>query len=133
MSIACCPVLPTLSTRSFKPLRRLQTKSLRANRPDAKRTSSKQLMQNNSSIDPRARIGHVRLKVANLEGASDHGVSEALYLRDPDQNGVELYRDCPPEQWPRTTAGQLAMFTRPLDLRRLLAETKAQGGTSQAV
>lgn len=90
-------------------------------------------MQNNSSIDPRARIGHVRLKVANLEGASDHGVSEALYLRDPDQNGVELYRDCPPEQWPRTTAGQLAMFTRPLDLRRLLAETKAQGGTSQAV
>lgn len=57
-----------------------------------------------------------------LDGASDHGVSEALYLRDPDENGVELYRDRPPEQWPRTAAGELAMFTRPLDLRGLLAE-----------
>ena len=51
-----------------------------------------------------------------LEGASDHGVSEALYLRDPDGNGVELYWDRPPEQWPRTADGQLAMVTRPLDL-----------------
>src|SRR5262252_1908796 len=48
-----------------------------------------------------------------LEGASDHGVSEALYLRDPDDNGVELYWDRPKEQWPRTTEGGLAMFTRP--------------------
>jgi catechol 2,3-dioxygenase len=51
-----------------------------------------------------------------LEGASDHGVSEALYLRDPDDNGVELYRDRPMEAWPRTPVGELAMFTRPLDL-----------------
>lgn len=56
-----------------------------------------------------------------LGGASDHGVSEALYLRDPDENGVELYRDRPPEQWPRTPAGELAMHTRPLDLKDLLS------------
>jgi len=55
-----------------------------------------------------------------LDGASDHGVSEALYLRDPDQNGVELYWDRPKENWPRTPAGDLAMFTRPLDLTALL-------------
>src|SRR5438067_8897604 len=61
-----------------------------------------------------------------LEGASDHGVSEALYLRDPDENGVELYWDRPPEQWPRTENGQLAMFTRPLDLGSLLAEAKSR-------
>lgn len=61
-----------------------------------------------------------------LDGASDHGVSEALYLRDPDDNGVELYWDRPPEQWPRTPAGELAMFTRPLDLHHLLAECKAE-------
>jgi catechol 2,3-dioxygenase len=64
-----------------------------------------------------------------LEGASDHGVSEALYLRDPDQNGVELYWDRPPGQWPRTAGGQLAMFTRPLNLNGLLAEAKPQSGT----
>jgi catechol 2,3-dioxygenase len=65
-----------------------------------------------------------------LEGASDHGVSEALYLRDPDQNGVELYWDRPPEQWPRTAGGQLAMFTRPLlNLEGLLAEGKPHSGT----
>lgn len=57
-----------------------------------------------------------------LEGASDHGVSEALYLRDPDDNGVELYRDRPREQWPRSPDGGVAMFTRPLDLDALLAE-----------
>ncbi len=57
-----------------------------------------------------------------LEGAADHGVSEALYLRDPDQNGVELYRDRPPSEWPRTPDGELAMFTRPLDLDALLRE-----------
>lgn len=55
-----------------------------------------------------------------LDGASDHGVSEALYLRDPDQNGVELYRDRPPEQWPRDANGALAMFTRRLDLDDLM-------------
>ncbi len=57
-----------------------------------------------------------------LDGASDHGVSEALYLRDPDQNGVELYWDKPQEQWPRTPDGQLAMHTRRLDLDSLLQE-----------
>ncbi|UFN47938.1 VOC family protein [Roseomonas sp. OT10] len=57
-----------------------------------------------------------------LEGASDHGVSEAIYLRDPDGNGVELYRDRAREEWPRDEAGGLAMVTRPLDLRALLAE-----------
>ncbi len=57
-----------------------------------------------------------------LEGAADHGVSEALYLRDPDGNGVELYRDRPPGEWPRTPEGRLQMFTRPLDLDALLAE-----------
>jgi catechol 2,3-dioxygenase len=65
-----------------------------------------------------------RLIAANipLEGASDHGVSEALYLRDPDDNGVELYWDRPREQWPRSAGGELAMFTAPLDLIGLLKE-----------
>src|SRR5215210_6647645 len=57
-----------------------------------------------------------------LDEASDHGVSEALYLRDPDQNGVELAWDKPQELWPRTPDGQLAMFTRRLDLDSLLQE-----------
>ena len=57
-----------------------------------------------------------------LDGASDHGVSEALYLRDPDENGVELYWDRPQEQWPRTPDGTLAMFTRRLDLDDLLRQ-----------
>jgi catechol 2,3-dioxygenase len=57
-----------------------------------------------------------------LDGASDHGVSEALYLRDPDNNGVELYRDRPKDKWPRTPNGGLAMFTRALDLDSLLKE-----------
>jgi catechol 2,3-dioxygenase len=64
-----------------------------------------------------------------LDGASDHGVSEALYLRDPDDNGVELYWDRPQEQWPRTANGELAMFTHRLDLADLLrqAETATAG------
>ena len=56
-----------------------------------------------------------------LTGASDHGVSEALYLNDPDQNGVELYWDRPREAWPRGDDGSIAMFTAPLDLDALLA------------
>ena len=60
-----------------------------------------------------------------LEGASDHGVSEALYLRDPDNNGVELYWDRPQDLWPRSDSGQLAMYTRHLDLKNLLAELQA--------
>jgi catechol 2,3-dioxygenase len=57
-----------------------------------------------------------------LDGASDHGVSEALYLRDPDDNGVELYWDRPKEQWPRQPDGSLAMFTRRLDIDDLLRQ-----------
>ena len=57
-----------------------------------------------------------------LEGASDHGVSEALYLRDPDGNGVEIYWDRPQDQWPRDRQGAIEMFTRPLDLNGLLRE-----------
>jgi catechol 2,3-dioxygenase len=57
-----------------------------------------------------------------LDGASDHGVSEALYLRDPDGNGVELYWDRPKDQWPRNPDGGLAMFSHPLDLEALLRE-----------
>jgi len=57
-----------------------------------------------------------------LDGASDHGVSEALYLRDPDQNGVELYRDRPQDEWPRNADGSLAMFTRRLDLDDLMRQ-----------
>jgi catechol 2,3-dioxygenase len=58
----------------------------------------------------------------SLDGASDHGVSEALYLRDPDENGVELYRDRPRDQWPKEADGSLKMFTRRLDLQDLLKE-----------
>ena len=57
----------------------------------------------------------------NIDGASDHGVSEAIYLRDPDNNGIELYHDRPKEEWPRLN-GELHMTTRPLDLDGLLAE-----------
>ncbi|WP_412061579.1 VOC family protein [Rubrivirga sp. IMCC45206] len=57
-----------------------------------------------------------------LDGAADHGVSEALYLRDPDGNGVELYRDRPEAEWPRQPDGSLAMTTRALDLDALLAD-----------
>jgi len=58
----------------------------------------------------------------HVDGASDHGVSEAIYLRDPDGNGLELYWDRPREQWPRTPKGELAMITEPLDLNQLLRE-----------
>ena len=57
-----------------------------------------------------------------LSGATDHGVSEAIYLRDPDDNGIELYRDRPPEEWPRAEDGSMAMVSEPLDLEALLAE-----------
>jgi catechol 2,3-dioxygenase len=64
-----------------------------------------------------------------LEGASDHGVSEALYLRDPDGNGVELYRDRPREEWPRASDGSLAMGSEPLDVPALLKEAAAEIST----
>jgi catechol 2,3-dioxygenase len=62
----------------------------------------------------------------SLKGASDHGVSEALYLRDPDGNGVELYWDRPADVWPHNPDGTLAMVTEPLDLNDLLRETNAK-------
>jgi catechol 2,3-dioxygenase len=61
-----------------------------------------------------------------LEGAADHGVSEALYLRDPDNNGVELYWDRPQTEWPREADGSIAMYTRRLDLSLLLAESRSE-------
>jgi catechol 2,3-dioxygenase len=66
-------------------------------------------------------IAYKRLLDANhpLDGAADHGVSEALYLNDPDQNGVELYWDRPKEQWPKHEDGSLEMYTHPLDLEAL--------------
>jgi catechol 2,3-dioxygenase len=68
-----------------------------------------------------------RLKEAGvpLDGASDHGMSEALYLHDPDQNGLELYWDRPQAEWPRTVDGPLAIVTRPLDLKSLLSARKS--------
>jgi len=62
-----------------------------------------------------------------LEGAADHGVSEALYLSDPDGNGVELYWDRPRSDWPRDADGSLSMYTRRLDLGALLATLKSEG------
>jgi len=60
-----------------------------------------------------------------VSGATDHGVSEAIYLRDPDGNGIELYRDRPLEEWPRTDDGEVTMYNAPLDLEALLAEASA--------
>jgi catechol 2,3-dioxygenase len=57
-----------------------------------------------------------------LDGASDHGVSEAIYLHDPDNNGIEMYRDRPRDEWPRASDGSVGMSTMPLDLEGLLAE-----------
>ena len=78
----------------------------------------------------RARLGDAlrRLLAAKipLEGASDHGVSEALYLRDPDQNGLELYRDRRKEEWPHNPDGSIAMDTRPLDLDALLRDARPE-------
>jgi hypothetical protein len=72
-----------------------------------------------------------RLLRANipLEGAADHGVSEALYLRDPDDNGVELYWDRPQDQWPRAADGSVRMYTHPLDLQSLLAAAAPESVT----
>ena len=62
-----------------------------------------------------------------LDGAADHGVSEALYLRDPDENGVELYWDRPKDEWPRDTEGHIRMYTQRLDLHGLMAEAPNVG------
>jgi catechol 2,3-dioxygenase len=80
----------------------------------------------------RAALADALRRVVNagiqLDGAADHGVSEALYLRDPDDNGVELYRDRPEAEWPRTPDGQLAMYSRHLDLRALLRDAPPDPG-----
>ena len=77
----------------------------------------------------RALLGNALKRLFNagirLDGAADHGVSEALYLRDPDQNGLELYWDRPMVEWPRDEAGELTMFTAPLDLDAVLNAAKA--------
>ena len=77
----------------------------------------------------RASLGDVikRVKAAGipLDGAADHGVSEAVYLRDPDGNGVELYRDRAPEDWPRDAEGNLKMVNAPLDVEAIIAEGSA--------
>lgn len=68
-------------------------------------------------------VRRVMSAAITLDGAADHGVSEAIYLRDPDGNGIELYRDRPRDEWPRDTSGNLQMITARLDLQGLLAET----------
>ena len=77
----------------------------------------------------RKSLGRVIARVLDaghaLDGAADHGVSEAVYLRDPDGNGVELYRDRAPEDWPRDDAGNLAMVNAPLDVAAIVAEGRA--------
>jgi catechol 2,3-dioxygenase len=63
----------------------------------------------------------------HIDGASDHGVSEAIYLRDPDQNGIEIYCDRPRQEWPRDRNGNLSMFTQPLDVETLMKELADNG------
>jgi len=79
----------------------------------------------------RASLGAALARVVSagipLEGAADHGVSEAVYLRDPDGNGVELYRDRAPEDWPRDVEGRLAMVNARLNLDALLADGESGG------
>lgn len=70
-------------------------------------------------------IANVAKKGVKLTGAADHGVSEAVYLDDPDGNGIELYRDRAPEDWPRDADGELEMFNAPLDVPALIAEGRA--------
>jgi len=70
-------------------------------------------------------IARVHAAGYQLTGASDHGVSEAVYLDDPDGNGLELYRDRPKEEWPRDHAGKLKLFNRPLDVEALLKDERA--------
>ena len=95
--------------------RRLPGRRVSTTSPSGSRTASHSRKRCTASSEPGF----------ELEGASDHGVSEAIYLRDPDGNGVELYRDRPREDWPRQSDGEsLAMFTRPLDLQALLAEAE---------
>lgn len=70
-------------------------------------------------------LKHVIASGVRLDGAADHGVSEALYFRDPDGNGIEIYRDRAPEEWPRDKDGALKMVNAPLDIPGLLALAEA--------
>ena len=67
-----------------------------------------------------------------IDGAADHGVSEAIYLHDPDDNGIEIYRDRPREEWPRTADGELRMVNAPLDFDSLMRELEAEEAEAQA-
>jgi catechol 2,3-dioxygenase len=79
-------------------------------------------------VPDRKELGRVLQRLIDhnwpIEGAADHGVSEAIYLRDPDGNGIEIYMDRPRELWPQTANGELTMYTQPLDLDGLLRELK---------
>lgn len=102
----------------------LNTWESRGGRPPAQGTTG--LYHTAILFPDRASLGAALKRIVEagwpLEGASDHGVSEAIYLRDPDDNGVELYRDRPEAEWPRDAAGNLAMISAQLDLHALLAE-----------
>ena len=102
----------------------LNTWESRGGRPPAPGTTG--LYHTAILFPDRASLGAALKRIVEaggpLEGASDHGVSEAIYLRDPDDNGVELYRDRPEAEWPRDAAGNLAMISAQLDLHALLAE-----------
>ena len=74
-----------------------------------------------------AALAQVLASGVELDGAADHGVSEAIYFRDPDGNGIEIYRDRAPEEWPRDASGTLSMTNSRLDLKALLAEAAAAG------
>ncbi len=75
--------------------------------------------------DLAATLQRILQKGVEIDGAADHGVSEAIYFRDPDGNGIEIYWDRPPALWPRDARGELSMFTRPLDVTSLMAELAA--------
>ena len=75
-----------------------------------------------------AALAQVLAAGVELDGAADHGVSEAIYFRDPDDNGIEIYRDRALEEWPRNSAGELSMTNSRLDLAALLAEAATRDG-----
>ncbi|MBR0961341.1 VOC family protein [Bradyrhizobium japonicum] len=76
-------------------------------------------------------LRRLRAAAVQLTGASDHGGSEAIYLRDPDGNGVELYWDRPEEEWPRNPDGSLKMVSKPLDVEKLAAEGLSESSIQQ--
>ena len=102
----------------------LNTWESKGGKPPAKGTTG---LYHTAIVYPdRASLGNALKRVLEagitIDGAADHGVSEAIYLRDPDENGVELYRDREEKDWPRDANGKLAIFNKPLDLEALLKE-----------